>query len=533
MNNIVAKMVINLHTDGCRLCKRRDNEEGPQLESCVSHFQPEMGQIVLVGPPDFLDQAVHSEALEHSGDLGAGFVRHDDAKRTVLESMDGKFSTDHSLKELQVFAVEEIEPAIGSLTIRGGLRDLVKIFDAHGGLFDGGDEFQVTSVRRFHQFPKNGKAINGFLQRGFFHFPSAIPMFHLPVVFEKTDVIDGRLNAQNDPLFVIHLNRDPAHMMLNSSSFDSGMEIIADLSLIGPVEFSSQEGCDLLGFDGVDRRTDDGLIKRAQIPLEFESHIRGKLDLHQGPMIPRREMPEDRTELFRDVIQSPVEEFHREGIGEGLGFLEILRVDKRIVQKMVGEPVSLEKAGQVMVSVKIKLQPEGGPGGYSQIAQPQLFQDDVKIVVKAFGCFPPKKRLARLFIMPGFKRGTRLHGRKDMDQSGMIPALGDDLLDPLFLTEILLPDKLDLQSILLGQLLRPHTDFVPQGFDKLGIIENANALGSQMTTHGIGITDIGKCSGDDDPIKAREDSSNFTGVSFCQRTHGFSLMNSRKDSLYL
>ena len=127
-------------------------------------------------------------------------------------------------------------------------------------------------------------------------------------------------------------------MMFNPSPFDSGMEIIADLSLIGPMELSSQEGCDLLGFDGVDRRTDNGFIKRTQIALIFENHIRGKLDLHQGPMIARRKMPEDRTELFRDLIQSPVEEFHLEGIGELLGFLEILRLDKRIIQETVGEP---------------------------------------------------------------------------------------------------------------------------------------------------------------------------------------------------
>ena len=527
-------MVINLHSGSCRLRKRRDDEQSPQLQRSVSHFLPEASQIVLVGTSGFLDQAVHSETLEHSGDLESRFVRHDHSKRTVLESPDVKFSAEHSFKQLQILAVEEIKSAVGSLAIRGGLRDLLEILDADGGLFDGGDEFQVASVRRFHQFPKHGKAVDGFFQRGLFHLPSPVPMFHLPVVFEKTDVIDGGFNAQNDPLFVVHLNRDPAHMMFNPSPFDPSVEIVADLSLVGPMEFSSQEGCDLLGLDGVDRCTDNGLVKRTQIPLKFESHIRGKLDLHQGPMIPRREMPEDRTELLRDLIQSPVEEFHREGIGELLGFLEILRVNKRIIQETVGEPFPLQKAGQVMVSVKVELQPEGGPGRHPEIAQPQIFQDEVKIVVKALGCLPSQKRLACLFIMPRFKRGTGLHGREDMDQSRMIPAPDDDLLDPFFLPEILLPDKLDLQSILLRQLLCPQTDFIPQGFDKLGIIENANALGSQIATHGIGITNIGKCSSDHYPIETRKNPSNFTGISFCQHDHGSNLFrDAQKDSLCL
>jgi hypothetical protein len=115
-----------------------------------------------------------------------------------------------------------------------------------------------------------------------------------------------------------------------------------------------------------------------------------------------------------------------------------------------------------------------------------------------------------------------------------IPALGDDLLDPFFLTEILLPDKFDLQTIFLGQALSPETNFVPQGFGKLGVIENTNTLGSQMTTHRIGITDVGKGPGNDDPIEARKDPSNLTGISFCQDTHGSNLLrDAQKDSLYL
>jgi len=534
MNRIIAKMVITLYPHPDRFHERGDDEHGSELQSSVSNFLSEAGQVVFIGSSDFFNQAMHFETFEHSGDLGAGFFGQDGAKESVLESSNIKLSADDGFEQLQILAEKEVKPTVGPLAIRGGLRDLLKVFEPHGGILDGGDEFQVTSVCRFHQFPKNGKAVNGFLQRGIFHFPSAIPMFHLPVVFEKTDVIDGGLNAQNDPQFVIHLNRDAAHMMFNSSPLNSGMEIIADLSLIAPVELSSQEGCDLLGFDAVNRRTGNDFIKRPQITLEFENHIRGELDLHQGPMIPRREMPNDRTERFRCLIQSPMKEFDLEGIGELLGFLEVLRLDKRILQKTVGEAFPLEDVSQVMVTIKIELQPEGSPGRHPQIAQPQIFQNEVKIVVDTFGLRAPKKRLARLFVMPGFKRGTGLHGGEDMDQSRMIPTLGDDLLETFFLTEILLSDKFDLYPILPAQRLRLQTDFVPQGFHKLGIIKNTNALRSQMATHSIGITDIGKCSGDDDPIKARENSSNFVGISFCQCHHGsYLLRDSQKDRLWL
>jgi hypothetical protein len=312
------------------------------------------------------------------------------------------------------------------------------------------------------------------------------------------------------------------------------VEIIANLSLIGSVKLSSQEGRDLLGFDSVDRRTGYRFIEGTEIALVFENHIRSKLDLHQCPMITRGEMPDHRAERFRHVIQSPVKESDLKIIGELLGLGEILRLDEGIVQKTEEETLPAEKTGQVMVPVKIELEPEGSPGRHSQIAQPQIFQDKVKIVVDALGLRASKKRPATLFVMPGFERRTGLHGREDMEQPRMIPTLGDDLLQTFFLPEILLSDKFDLQTILLGQLLRMKTDLVPQGFDKLGIIENANALGSQMVTHGIGIADIGKRSGDEYPIETRKDSLNFTGISFCQRGHGSNLLrDAQKDSLWL
>ena len=527
-------MVINLHTDSCRLRKRRNDEHGSQLQRRVSHFLSEVGQIVLVSTSDFLDQAMHSETLEHSGDLESGFVRHDDSKGAVLESPDIELSTNHSLKQLQVFALEKIKPAIGSLAVRRGLRDLFKVLDPHGRIFYRGDEFQVTSVRCFHQFPKNGETVNGFLQRGILHFPGAISMFHLPVVFEKTHIVDGRLDTQNDPQFVIHLNRHWPHVMLNPSPFDSSMEIIPDLSLISPMKLPSQEGRYLLGFDGVDRGTGHRFIEGMEISLVFENHIGGKFCLHQRPMVTRWEMSDHRAERFRHLIQSPMEEFHLELIGELLSLREILHLDKGILQKTIRETLPLEKAGQIMVPVKIELQPEGSPCWHPQIAQPQICKNEVEIVVDTLGFRASEKRPARLLVMPGFERRTGLQGGEDMDQSRMIATLGDDLLQTFFLTEILLSDKFDLQTIVPSQTLRLETDFFPQRLSKLGIIENANALRSQVATHRFGITDIGKRAGDDYPIEAREDASNLTGISFYQCGHGSNLLkDSQKGSLWL
>jgi len=526
-------MAIKLDSRSCSFPERGDNEHGSEFQRSEYCFLSKAGDVIPVSASDFFNHAVHPESLKHPGDLGTGFFRQEGAKGAVLKAMNVKFSTDNTFKQLQVFTAEEIKTAIGPLAIRGRLRDLFKVLDPHRRILDRGDELQITPVRRFHQLPKHGKAVDGFLQRGLFHFPSAIPMFHLPVVFEKTDVIEGRLNAQKDSQFVIHLNGNRAHMMFNASPFNSGVEIIADLSLVGPVKFSSQEGCHLLGFDSVDGRTDDRFVERMQIALVFENDIGRKLYLHQRPMVTRWKMPDHRTEYLRDLIQPPMESFDLEAIGELLDFCEILCLDKGILQKTVGEILLASKAGQLMVSVKIELQPKGSPGGDPQIAQSQIFKDDVKVVMDTFRFGPSEKRSAGLFVMPGLERRTGFQGGENMDQPRMIPTLGHDLFNPFFLPEVLFPNKLDLQTTVLGQPLGMKTDFIPQGLRKMGVIENPNTLGSQMATHRIGVTDIGERTRDQDTIEARKDPPNLTGVSLCQHTHGFPLKISQKDSLYL
>jgi hypothetical protein len=119
---------------------------------------------------------------------------------------------------------KEVKPAITAFPIGYGLGDFLEIFDAYGGIFDHGEKSQELSVCRFHQFPKNRETVGEFLQQGVLHFPGSAPMFCLPVVFEKADIVGGSFDAQDHPQFVIHLNRNGTHVMLNSSPLDSGRE---------------------------------------------------------------------------------------------------------------------------------------------------------------------------------------------------------------------------------------------------------------------------------------------------------------------
>lgn len=99
-------MVINLHTDSCRLRKSRNNEHGSELQGCGYYFLSETSQVVLVSFLDSFNQPVHSETFEDPGDLVPGFANQNGAKRTVLKTADLELSLDDAFEQLQIFAVE-------------------------------------------------------------------------------------------------------------------------------------------------------------------------------------------------------------------------------------------------------------------------------------------------------------------------------------------------------------------------------------------------------------------------------------------
>jgi hypothetical protein len=62
-------MVINTHTNSCRLRKSRNNEYGSELQGRGYYFLSETRRVVLVGLPDPFNQPVHSGTFEDPGDL--------------------------------------------------------------------------------------------------------------------------------------------------------------------------------------------------------------------------------------------------------------------------------------------------------------------------------------------------------------------------------------------------------------------------------------------------------------------------------
>lgn len=77
-------------------------------------------------------------------------------------------------------------------------------------------------------------------------------MFYQSVVLEERDVIYRGLDAQNQAEFVIHFYGNRTHGVLDPGSLDPCVEIVAHFTFIVLMELSSEEGCDVFRFYGVD-----------------------------------------------------------------------------------------------------------------------------------------------------------------------------------------------------------------------------------------------------------------------------------------
>src|SRR6266498_2688212 len=119
------------------------------------------------------------------------------------------------------------------------------------------------------------------------------------------------------------------------------------------------------------------------------------------------------------------------------------------------------------MAVAVELQAEGRPRRDPQIAEAELRVEEVEVVVEALGVFGAEEGLARLLVVPRLEGRAGFHGGEDMDQTGRVAPLPEDLPEAVVLAEGLRrADELDLQPRFLGEALGILPDLVPERLGK-------------------------------------------------------------------
>ena len=497
----------------CKYASQRwDDIHFTQFQSCGSNSASQSSQIVFICISNFFNQAMLSQSLKKSGHLMPLFAFDDFSQSLITESADVKFSADNRTEQLEVIAVKEIEASITAVILFDSLGYFVQVFDPAGRVIDSRDKLNVPAIGCFHQFDQHRQAVNGFFQRRSFHFPCAVPMFHPSVVLKKRDIIGHSFNPKDDTELVIHLYGDFAHPMFDTGSFYPRVKIIAHFILIAAVKFTTEECGNILGFDRVNGSANDFIVDRLKVTFSFKDDICSIFELHKTPVIAVGKVPDDRTVLPDDFIQLSMKTLDIDVIGKLLSFIKIVNLHEDIVEHLEVNVLLAESRGQQVVPVTVELQPERRPCRHSQITQPQVCGNEVEVIVQAFAWYCLEICFVSFFIMPRLISGAGFHRREDMYKSGKRTSLFDNIVNAIFFPEILFADKIDFHAVFFSQLLGVKTNLFSHRFNEIGVVKDSNVFFEEQRSHTLSITNARYGSSQYDPVKAGDDTFDFSIV---------------------
>ena len=313
-------------------------------------------------------------------------------------------------------------------------------------------------------------------------------------------------------------------MLFDARAFDRGVEMVSEFALIMAVKFSTQEGGDLIGFDGVDGGAGERFVERFEIFRALKEDIRGLFNLHEAPVIGCFEVMNDGTIQTRSSIQDTVKGLNAELIGQPLSGGEIIAAGEGVVRELMGHSSPGQFCGQPVMAVEVELKPKGTPCRDAQVTQTQRGIDKVEIIMKALPGIGFQKRFVSDFIVPGFVGRAGLQGRKNMNQSWVSSATDQDFFEAVFLAETIdPPDEFDGQPFFLSEGLGVGANAFREGFSEARIVENADVVRAQIGCHPLRIAEPGKRALDYDSIPTGENSLDTVFVAFGESCHRYPL----------
>jgi hypothetical protein len=505
--------------------ERRDHEQFSGFQSGRDNSMAEFGQIVFVCSSDFFDKAVRMKPFEHARYLMGSFAGKVFFDLAVAQSADVEFAPDNSFKQIQIVAIKKVEAAIAAAVVAYGLRNLFDVFLCGTGIVNGRDEIDIAAIGSAHQFGKHIQTVDVFWQRRKLHLAGAVAMFHPAVVFEKGNVIDGCFDAQHKAVLIVHFNCHRPHVMFNACSLDTGVEVVAHLILIIAVKFSSQEGGDVVGLDGVYGRSDQFVVNRSKIVLTLENNVSGVFDLHDAPMVAILKILDDGTVAASIGIKYSVNAFDIDVVGQFLRLAKVFDVHKTVVEHRRIDALFGKLSRQFVMAVEIELEAKRRPCRHSEITQTKLGIDEIEVVMQTFAAVVFEECFVGFLVMPGLIARTWLHCREDVHQAGMRPALNNDILYALFLAKVLFADEVDGKAVLCGNSFGVLSYLFSQRQCPLAIVENADAVECQKPRHSLGIAYTGNGAGQNNTVKTGSDTFYFITMSFNEIWHAQSFQH--------
>ena len=114
-------------------------------------------QVIAIGMPHFLGQAVQAQAFEKTRDLPAGFLPRMSAQAFVLESTQVELTSGQGLDQALIGGGEEVQSGIRPFVFPHRFAHLLQAVDPGARIVQGGEEFQVAPVAACKASRKAGR----------------------------------------------------------------------------------------------------------------------------------------------------------------------------------------------------------------------------------------------------------------------------------------------------------------------------------------------------------------------------------------
>jgi len=251
------------------------------------------GDAPATGMRDFPKQPMDVKSFQEAGDAGAlaaaghrvgGRLEEVASEVAVGEAAEQMFAAHHSGKETNVVSGQRIEAAIGALGVTDGLGESAQLSMGRRGIVYDGQGVQVAGVGGAAEFGVAIEVGDPFGHGEPVH-DVATPATPASADLEFTGSVDGRLDAQNASVLVVHLDGVLFHAVSDAHPGPTGLVVRSDVTGELGVELSAKEGHDVFGAEVRGGVLEQRIIETGQGGGVFEQNVGGVLGLLSDPVI--------------------------------------------------------------------------------------------------------------------------------------------------------------------------------------------------------------------------------------------------------
>jgi len=467
------------------------------------------------GPGDFGNETSDMKTFEETRDssaLASGFTdavggrEQVRADILVAEALDHVLTTHDGGEQATVSIRCGIEASVRAIMVPNGFHEKVQLPVRDGWVIDHGEGIEVAAiggpgdlgvaVEICHTF-SHGEPSHHALS-----FPYAPATDH-----EFIRMVDDCLHSQHTTDLVVHLDPILLHPVFDTSARPALCEAADDLAGETAVQFSSEEGHDILGAEAEGGVLQQIFIQRFQHLPAGEHDVGGVLGLVSNPVVLHATQ-----QTFHQGIGLAGKAGEEAGPGEFLKTVGqplcaggVIDPDERVRNTLVGDVVRIHLSGQPVVTVQADLDSEGKPGLKTDVHESENGIDEIEVEAETFSrsidygwaVLP----IDELETLAAFEDG------EDADQPG-----GDSVLAGDCSRQFFFPDwsgeipvgTVGFRGHVLGVLFQAGGMFRDEAFE----VSEEESLSGEKVLHAFGVTDR-QVSFEKNSVKGRQNAGDF------------------------